>query len=449
MELLAVGQHAGRRGGPWASLALGGERERGSVPSPAKVVGGRRARPKCSWYRPRPVAVLECEGGVRVRRVRRMLLVAASLMVASLGLSATPAVAVELATDYPSLSLRPGDTATFELRVISAQRERVDFEVTEAPEGWTVRLLGGGREVAAVIADPDPSVSPSLEVEVEVPVDAAAGTYELVIEGSAPSGPASLPLQLTVTELAAAPFELTADFPELSGGPDQTFTFDVNVANNTGSDATFAIEASGPTGWTVDARPTGQAQATTLTVAGGESGTLQVQATPTPETTEGRYPIDVRITAGDGTVDGQFTAVVTGTPQLVFQPAEERLSLSAEAGSSSTFALVVANDGTAPLTDVVLSASAPTNWEVTFEPETIPAVGPGETTTVTARVTPASGAVAGDYAISMTAAGEAATANLDVRVQVETSTWWGFVAIAIIVVALVGLGLVFRRFGRR
>lgn len=382
------------------------------------------------------------------RVVSRVLLVVGVLMV-GMGVAPAPASAAELVTDYPSVSVRPGDTATFEARVVSTQRERVELTVAEAPSGWTVRLLGSGREVGAVFADPDPTVSPTLDVEVEVPVDAAAGPYTVVIAGAAPSGPSTLALELTVTELAAAPFELTADFPELSGGPDQTFTFDVNVANNTGRDATFAIEATGPQGWDVQARPTGQAQATTLTVAGGESGTLQVQATPTPETTEGRYPIDVRITTDDVPVEGQFTAIVVGTPQLIFQPAEERLSLSAEAGGASSFSLVVANEGTAAMSGVTLSATTPANWEVTFEPETIPVVEPGASVPVTARIRPQSGAVAGDYAITMTAAGEGVTGDVEVRVQVETSTWWGFVAIAIIVVALVALGLVFRRYGRR
>jgi uncharacterized membrane protein len=380
------------------------------------------------------------------------VLAAAGLTVAAVvgtwGMGVTGAGA-ELVTDYPSVSLRPGDTASFELRALSAQRERLDLAVAQAPPGWAARILGEGREVAAVIADPDPEATPTVDVEADVPVDARPGTYDVVITATGPSGVSTLPLAITVTELASAPFELSAEFPELSGAPDQTFSFAVDVANNTGRDATFAIEASGPTGWDVSARPTAQSQAATLTVAGGETGSLTVSATPAPETTEGRYPIDVTITADGVPVDGQFTAIVVGTPELVFQAAEERLSLSGEAGSTSTFSVQVANQGTAPLTDVALSSTAPTDWEVEFEPATVASVAPGESVPVTARIRPQGDAVAGDYALTLSAAAEGDRQELAVRFEVETSTWWGFVAIAIIVLALVGLGLVFRRFGRR
>jgi uncharacterized membrane protein len=355
----------------------------------------------------------------------------------------------ELVTDYPSMSLRPGDTASFELRALSPQRERLDLAVADSPPGWATRILGEGREVAAVISDPDPEETPTIDVETDVPVDARPGVYDVVITATGPSGASTLPLAITVTELASAPFELSAEFPELSGAPDQTFSFAVEVANNTGRDATFAIEASGPTGWDVSARPTAQSQAATLTVAGGETGSLTVSASPAPDTTEGRYPIDVTITADGVPVEGQFTAIVVGTPELVFSAAEERLSLSGEAGSTSTFSVQVANQGTAPLTDVSLSSTAPTDWEVEFEPATVASVAPGEAVPVTARIRPQGDAVAGDYGLTLSAAAEGDRQELAVRFEVETSTWWGFVAIAIIVLALVGLGLVFRRFGRR
>jgi uncharacterized membrane protein len=299
------------------------------------------------------------------------------------------------------------------------------------------------------MADPDPEVSPTIDVEVDVPVDVDAGDYELVIAADAPSGQSTLPLTLQVTDLAAAPFEITSEFPELSGEPDQTFSFDVDVANNTGRDATFAIEATGPAGWDVSARPAAEAQAATLTVAGGETGSLTVEAKPAADATEGRYDIDVVITAEGIPVRGTFTAIVVGTPELVFGPAEELLSLSGEAGGTSTFSLIVANQGTAALSDVTLSSTAPTDWEVEFEPETIASVAPDESVTVTARIRPQSDAVAGDYGVTVAAAAEGERQEVELRFQVETSTWWGFVAVGIIVVALIALALVFRRFGRR
>jgi uncharacterized membrane protein len=110
---------------------------------------------------------------------------------------------------------------------------------------------------------------------------------------------------------------------------------------------------------------------------------------------------------------------------------------------------VVFNDGSAPLAGVTLSASAPTDWEVTFSPETVAQMAPGDSTTVTASVTPSESAIAGDYQLTFTATADTATDTMDIRTTVNPSAVWGIVGVGLIALTLAGLALVFRRFGRR
>ncbi len=63
--------------------------------------------------------------------------------------------------------------------------------------------------------------------------------------------------------------------------------------------------------------------------------------------------------------------------------------------------MMVANTGTAALEDVKLAGTAPTGWEVSFEPDVIAGVKPNETAQVTAIIKPAKDAVAGDYALTV------------------------------------------------
>ncbi len=72
-------------------------------------------------------------------------------------------------------------------------------------------------------------------------------------------------------------------------------------------------------------------------------------------------------------------------------------------GSSDDMALVVTNTGTAPLADIKLTASTPKGWQVTFDPETIPDLQPAAAAQVSANIAPAGNAVAGDYALTVTA----------------------------------------------
>jgi len=120
----------------------------------------------------------------------------------------------------------------------------------------------------------------------------------------------------------------------------------------------------------------------------------------------------------------------------------------------SVFTLIrspsVTNSGTAPVTNVKLSATPPSGWKVTFDPESIASLDANTTQTVTAHLVPSGDAVAGDYPVTLKADGDqSTTSSVDIRFTVETSLMWAFVGIALIVIVVVGLGWVYQRYGRR
>jgi uncharacterized membrane protein len=127
------------------------------------------------------------------------------------------------------------------------------------------------------------------------------------------------------------------------------------------------------------------------------------------------------------------------------------LSASGSAGGATTQVFEIANTGTAPLTEVTLTATPPTGWDVTFDPASVTSIDPQQTGTVTATITPSSEAVAGDYVVSFSAgaAEGGADASAQIRFTVETSPIWALVGIGIIVLILGGLFYVFRTYGRR
>ena len=133
---------------------------------------------------------------------------------------------------------------------------------------------------------------------------------------------------------------------------------------------------------------------------------------------------------------------------MTLTTANERLNASGNAGDTGTVTLLVQNDGNAPLQGVELSATPPTNWDVEFEPATVD-IPAGESAQVIARITPAGNAVAGDYAVTITAAGGGLNESVEIRYAVETSGRWGLVGILVIAGAIAALVGVYRRYGRR
>jgi uncharacterized membrane protein len=62
--------------------------------------------------------------------------------------------------------------------------QRASLAVDNAPQGWTVELRGGGREVAAALVDYNAKAS--LELKIKVPREAKAGKHTLPVKATAP-----------------------------------------------------------------------------------------------------------------------------------------------------------------------------------------------------------------------------------------------------------------------
>lgn len=382
--------------------------------------------------------------------MRAMRVLSVVALVASIVRSPLPALAQEglrVVTPYPAVAVEPGENVTFRLEVTAPEPVPVDLSLEDVPEGWSATLRGGGFVIGGVFADPDDP--PEVRLEVEVPAQARPGVYTMTVTASSPLGTDSLDLELGVSREVGGSLSLAAEFPSLRGPSDATFVFDLELTNDTPEATTFGLEAVGPEGWQVEARPTGEQQAATVTVAAGESAAIQVEVDPPNDAVAGVYPIAVRAAGGERAAVAELEVEITGNFAMTLTTPDERFDTEAQAGRTAEVAFLVVNEGTAPLVEVQLSATPPTNWDVEFRPETIDLLPPGQATQVTALITPAGDAVAGDYVVTVQARVPEVSDEVDLRTTVKTSSLWGAVGIALIIAALAGLGWVFRRYGRR
>ena len=156
-------------------------------------------------------------------------------------------------------------------------------------------------------------------------------------------------------------------------------------------------------------------------------------------------------TRGHQTPHKPLVIRITGSYSFTMTSATGRLNTTANAGQATTYQVVITNTGTADLQNVTLTAAPPTGWDVQWDTPTIASVPVDGSATATATLTPASNAISGDYIVTLTARADQVTASqtIQLRTTVETSSIWGFVGIAIIVVVLIGLFVVFQRYGRR
>jgi uncharacterized membrane protein len=360
--------------------------------------------------------------------------------------SPTPPTKLTVVSTYPSQVVDPGVSAVFDIEVTAPAPERVGLQVAGLPDGWKASFRGGDSTVGSVYAG---ATAPPLELHLDVPDDARPGNVDLTVQAAGESANVDLPLEVIVADTTGGSVALTTDFPYLRGDTKSPFSFDLDLANDTSRAITFSLEGTGPEGWDVSVRPATEEQAASILVDADAHGRVRVTATPPAGADAGQYPIQVQA-SGDGyTADAQLVVEITGSYSLTLDAPDGRLNASGTAGSAIDYPVVVVNDGTAPLEAVKLTGTAPREWQVTFEPDTIDTIQPQDVAQAVAHITPAAGAVAGDYDVTLRAGNDQANDSIAVRTTVETSTVWGVVGIAVIVLVLVGLFLVFRRYGRR
>jgi uncharacterized membrane protein len=355
-----------------------------------------------------------------------------------------------LGTNYPAATVSADEPVTLELTVNTKglPPQRVDLRLADQPQGWRGTILGDGRPVGAVFIGPDGSAK--INLRIEPPANPAAGSYQFTVAASGQGATASLPITLSVGETLPPRLSLKPELPALKGSAQTSFKFRVTVKNESGRNALVALAAEGPSGFRTSVTEAfGARELTTLPIEAGGSKDVQVEVEPPRNTGTGNYPVVLRAQFEGVQARSDMSIEVTGRGDLSLSGPESRLSARAVAGEETPIELQVKNRGNAPLRNVRVSATPPSGWKVTFNPDQFPELGADQERQVTALLTPSSRAINGDYRVTFNANAENALSSAEFRITVNTSTTWGIAAVLVIAVSVLVLGLAVFRYGRR
>ena len=355
-----------------------------------------------------------------------------------------------LTTDYPAATVRAGEETRLNLSLVNhgLAPQRASLAIENAPQGWTVELRGGGREVAAALVDYNAKAS--LELKLKVPRETKPGKHTLIVKATTPERSYELPVMLTVdTETEAA---LTAEpkLPTLRGTPKSTFDFRVAVKNESAENTLVTLAAQAPRGFQVTFKEGyGSQELTSLPMKAGESKDLAVDIKPPQSVPAGQYPVTVHLKSERANIATKLVLDITGQPSVALTGENDRLSGEANAGAEKRFNFVVRNTGSAEARNLAFNATPPSGWKVNFEPKELPLLAPNSEEKVAALVTPSEKALAGDYMVAVRASGDGISEALNYRVTVTTSTLWGIVGLGVIAASLLVLMGAVGKFGRR
>lgn len=359
------------------------------------------------------------------------------------------AQSLSLFTPYTGISVVPGETITYDIDIINdgSSIKHATFELKNIPSSWEYTFRTSGKNVHRLSVRPDDEESVKLDITVPLEID--KGDYNFTLEAKTDDGEVStLPIVITVSEQGTFKTEFHVEQPNMEGHAESRYNYTATLRNLTADEQHYSLTSKAPEGWTVQFKVSGSS-VTSVSVEAGETEEVTVEIRPAQNVVAGTYEIPIVASSGQTSEEVVLEAVVRGKYDLTLSTPEGNLSSTITAGKTKTIDLVVTNTGTVEVVDVQLSSTTPPNWEVEFDQKSIDLLEAGESTTIQAKVTAPDDAIAGDYVTTFKAQAALASDEATFRMSVKTPTVWGFVAIGIIVAVVVGLFLVFKKFGRR
>ena len=147
-----------------------------------------------------------------------------------------------LMSDYPAVTLRPGETSTINLKL-----QNYDLP-PERLSGWfpACRPVDGdadGWRQPVAAAMPATNSNVALELRLDVPKSRAVGTETLTVTATGGSTNASLPIAVTLAKDLPAKLSLTPQLPDLRGNLKSSFEYQLAIKNDSGKKLTVSLSA--------------------------------------------------------------------------------------------------------------------------------------------------------------------------------------------------------------
>jgi len=236
-----------------------------------------------------------------------------------------------------------------------------------------------------------------------------------------------------------------------SATPASGFQFAVILDYQGNEPATFTLQADGPEGWT-----------TYITTIYGSTPISAIELQPNKETPDqvkvvamspayniiqpGEYMITLRCTSGDLDDSIVLTAVVLPTYSMTLTLSPRDYPNEVTAGEDNVLSMRLQNTGGGEINDITFTAQKPEDWAIIFEPAEVTSLDINSYEVINIIIKPPAETDPQDYQITIIAASEQATTQMDIWVRVNPPmTGWLWIGITLISLVIAGFVIVFLR----
>ncbi|HEY3274589.1 MAG TPA: NEW3 domain-containing protein [Methanocella sp.] len=358
--------------------------------------------------------------------------------------TATP-TGTKIYCDTPGQLGLAGDTVTFPIVIQNYDADRTYTLSATNDAGWTTGYQYNGRDIYQIFVPEGQSKTVNLVVKTSY----ATPVGEKHITALADSYSISLAVSITSANSSA---EVSTKVNSVIAALGDKIYYDVSINNKQSVDNNYALSLTGlPDGWYyryVETRGSTSEMAEAV-IPAATTKNIILDIVPPLSAQEGDYNFTAVITTPDGiAVSKVLTLKLKGSSNMAVT--SEKQAYSAKPGQTFGIKVYVTNDGNgAALTNVYPDVSAPSGWTVSSSPSQVNSLKSGETQMFTISVQPPANIVASDYDVSVTVKSDQDEGSSSFRITVTTDSIVPFVGGGIVLVVIVGLVLMYRKYGRR
>ncbi|HEY3274592.1 MAG TPA: NEW3 domain-containing protein [Methanocella sp.] len=368
------------------------------------------------------------------------------LQIAKRGSSSTTPSGTALSCSVPGQKALGGDKVIFPITIQNLDAEGHMYTLSASSgTGWTLSFASGGKNVYKVSVPGQQS----LTVDLIVQTSAATGLGEKRVTANVDSSAIDLYVYVTSVNHTA---DLTAKAGSVVAGVGDRVLYELHVRNTEAGENDYRLSVADlPTGWYYrfkeDAAST--AEISEIIVPPGADKSIALEIIPPYSVQPGDYAFTATVTTpGDDVLTKNLSLKLkSGADMTVTTPV---LSYDAKPGQPFEISLYVGNNGRgAALTNVQVETTAPSGWIVTVSPNQTSGIAAGTSSKITLKVQPPGNIVASEYPLSAKVKCDQGAKTIDYRIKVTTDSYIPYIGGGIILVVVVGLFLVVRKFGRR
>lgn len=348
--------------------------------------------------------------------------------------------------DVPGQNALGGDVVSFPVTIQNNDRDDRIYDLSaSSPSGWSAWYNMGDKSVYKINVPGMQSRTVNLMVQTSGNTPVGEKKVTASIDGQ------NIDVYVHITSINQS-VEVSAKVGSKIASIGDKIYYDFHLKNLQSKDNLYRLSVTGlPENWYYRFKEsTGSMEEMAEVIVPSSSfKDLVLEIVPPYSVGVGDYNFTATMTAPDGTnvSNGLNLLLKSGTDMSV---TTSKLAYDAKPGESFNIDLYVANSGRgSALTNVYPEAKAPEGWMVQVSPNRTNSIKAGDLQKFTINVVPPGNIVASDYEVNVKIFCDQAEKEKDYRVTIKTESYIPYIGGAIIIVVLVGLVFMYRKFGRR